>query len=95
MCTNISVSDNNERNVQSGQEMRTLYTATYMTFSLLEKKNTVKLYSINKVNKVFKLILMQKMICLSLEIIFSQLVLKYILISYLHIIYNVIIFSCM
>ena len=64
-------------------------------FLFWKKKNTVNLYSINKVNKVFKLILMQKMICLSLEIIFSQLVLEYILISYLHIIYNVIIFSCM
>ena len=54
--------------------------ATYMTFSLLEKiKNKAKLYSINinKVNKVFKLLnLMQKGVCFSLEIIFSQVVLK-------------------
>ena len=50
-----------------------------MAFSLLEKnKNKVKLYSIyrNKVNKVFKLIFRPKMMCFSLEIIFSKVVLK-------------------
>ena len=36
MYIKISVSDN-ERNVQSGWGMRTLYTAIYMAFSLLEK----------------------------------------------------------
>ena len=49
MCIKISVSDNNERNVQSGEGMHTLYTAIHMAFSLLEtNKNTVKLYSIHR-----------------------------------------------